>query len=276
MKALGRILLGIPLAALLVSVMLVAALRWLPPPYTSFMAQSPVKPVKYHWVPSARIAEVMRKAVVASEDQKFWTHQGFDLEAIEKAREHNATHRKIRGASTISQQTAKNLFLWPGGGYARKAIEAYFTVLIEAFWPKQRILEVYLNVAEFGPGVYGVEEAAENYLHKSAAQLNAAEAARLAAVLPSPRRWRAWAPGPYVQSRAAWILGQIGYGAPHPEDEEEPLEPAGEEPETTEIAPVQPVEPASPPVPAEPTPAPDTEPQVDPQHPDAEPSGASP
>src|ERR1051326_6772478 len=134
-----------------ITFLLAPALRWVPPPTTSFMLQSPVKPVRYDWIPKDRIADVMRRAVVASEDQKFWTHRGFDMEAIEKAREHNLTHHKIRGGSTISQQTAKNLFLWQGGGYVRKAIEAYFTVLIETLWSKQRILEMYLNVAEFGP-----------------------------------------------------------------------------------------------------------------------------
>jgi monofunctional glycosyltransferase len=258
-RILGRIVLLVPLGALLLSVLMVAALRWIPPPYTSFMAQSPVRPVKYRWVPADQIADEMRKAVVASEDQKFWKHRGFDLEAIEKAREHNVKHKKIRGGSTISQQTAKNLFLWPGGGYVRKGIEAYFTVLMEAFWPKQRILEVYLNVAEFGPGVYGVEEAARNYLHKSAADLTASDAARLAAVLPSPRRWRAWSPGPYVQSRAAWILRQMGYGS-EPNEEDEPLEPADgatDPVETTpeEVTPVEPVAPPEPAAPAESMPA---------------------
>ena len=224
-RILSRVLLSAPLGLLSVSILLVFLLRVVPPPTTSFMLQSPTKPVRYEWVPAAQIAEVMRKAAVASEDQLFWTHHGFDLEAMQKAYEHNQKHRKQRGGSTISQQTAKNLFLWQGGGYARKAIEAYFTWLMEATWPKQRILEVYLNVAEFGPGVYGVEAASRAYLGKSAAQLSAADAALLAAVLPSPRRWRVVAPGPYVQSRASWILRQIGYG-PKRRDDEEPVDPS--------------------------------------------------
>lgn len=229
LKTLSRILLIVLTTLAAATVLPVLLLRWLPPPTTSFMLQSPVRPVQYRWVPADRIADVARKAVVASEDQRFWTHRGFDLEAMQKAYESNRRHRKIRGGSTISQQTAKNLFLWQGGGYARKAIEAYFTVLIESLWPKQRILEVYLNVAEFGAGVYGVEAASRAYLGKSASQLSAADAARLIAVLPSPRRWHAAAPGPYVQSRVAWILRQIGYGGKI-EDDEEPEPPAGDAP----------------------------------------------
>ncbi len=250
LKFLVRTLLFIPACAIALTVLPVVALRWMPPPTTSFMLQSPVQPVQYQWVPADQIADVMRKAVVASEDQKFWTHDGFDVEAMQKAMEHNARHKKIRGGSTISQQTAKNLFLWPGGGYLRKGIEAYFTVLMEALWSKQRILEIYLNVAEFGPGVYGVEAAARAYIGKTAARINAEEAARLAAVLPSPRRWRAKAPGPYVQSRAGWILRQMGYGRAV-EDDEEPMAPAGDGSETdesTEEAPgaaAQPARPAS-------------------------------
>ena len=228
LKFLIRTLLLIPACAIALTVFAVIALRWVPPPTTSFMLQSPVRPVQYQWVPSDRIAEVMRKAVVATEDQKFWLHDGFDVEAMQKALEHNARHKQIRGGSTISQQTAKNLFLWPGGGYVRKGIEAYFTVLMEALWSKQRILEIYLNVAEFGPGVYGVEAASRAFIGKTAARLSPEEAARLAAVLPSPRRWRAKSPGPYVQSRSGWILRQMGYGRAIADDEE-PVAPAGEE-----------------------------------------------
>ncbi len=207
----------------------VIALRWLPPPTSAFMLQSPTRPVQYRWVALNQIAEPAQRAVVAAEDQKFWQHQGFDLEAIEKAVEHNRKSRRKRGASTISQQTAKNLFLWSGGGYFRKGIEAGYTMLIEWLWPKKRILEVYLNIAEFGPGIYGVEAAAQRFFGKPATQLTATEAARLAAVLPSPRRWSAIQPGPYVLKRSQWILRQMGYGPrqvpvaddfePEPEDE---------------------------------------------------------
>lgn len=256
------------LAVLALTVLPVALLRVLPPPTTAYMLQSPTRPVQYHWVPASRISDHARRAVVAAEDQKFWTHNGFDLEAIEQARAHNRRSRHKRGASTISQQTAKNLFLWPGGGYFRKGIEAGYTVLIEALWPKQRILEVYLNVAEFGPGIYGVEAAAQAYFHKPAARLTPMEAARLAAVLPSPRHWSVTRPGTYVQRRANWIAGQMGYGrrSAEPEPEPEPdipeelqrqidAEEAGRAPAATPAAPpTQAPEPAAPaPAPAEPS-----------------------
>lgn len=224
----GRVLLAAVLIVTALLLLPVLALRWLPAPTSAFMLASPVRPVRQQWVPPERIADSARRAVVASEDQKFFEHQGFDVEAIEKAYAHNQKAKHKRGASTISQQTAKNLFLWSGGGYFRKGLEAAYTVLIEALWPKQRILTVYLNIAEFGPGIYGVEAAAQTYFEKSAAQLTASEAARLAAVLPSPRRWSVAKPGPYVQKRTAWILRQMGYGtAPRPvtapERDPEPL-----------------------------------------------------
>ncbi|MFT4048000.1 MAG: monofunctional biosynthetic peptidoglycan transglycosylase [Solimonas sp.] len=213
------------LALLAVTVLPVALLRFVPPPTTAYMLQSPTRPVQYRWVPASRISDNARRAVVAAEDQKFWMHQGFDLDAIEQAREHNRHSKRVRGASTISQQTAKNLFLWPGGGYFRKGVEAGYTVLIEALWPKRRILEVYLNVAEFGPGVYGVEAASQAYFHKPAAGLTATEAARLAAVLPSPRHWSVTRPGGYVQRRVAWIVGQMGYSGRAAGSEPEPQMP---------------------------------------------------
>ena len=199
----------------------VALLKWVPPPTTAFMLESPTKPVQYQWVPASRIADAARRAVVAAEDQKFRTHNGFDVEAMEKAYAHNKKSRRKRGASTISQQTAKNLFLWSGGGYFRKGVEAGITLLIESIWGKDRILEMYLNIAEFGPGIYGVEAASRAYFHKSAAQLTPNEAARLTAVLPSPRRWKVNAPGAYVQKRVNWIMGQMGYGH-GPSEEPEP------------------------------------------------------
>lgn len=231
LRWLPRLLLVL-LAVLLLPVLV---LKWLPPPTTAFMLQSEVRPVQYQWVPMERIAKVAGQAVIAAEDQKFPTHSGFDLAAIRKAQAHNRKSRRIRGASTISQQTAKNLFLWPGGGYFRKGIEAVYTLLLETFWGKERILEVYLNIAEFGPGIYGVEAASQRYFGKPAAKLTAAEAARLAAVLPSPRRWSVSKPGPYVQKRAAWVLRQMGYGQrarPAPEPEPEPELPTDQEPES--------------------------------------------
>jgi monofunctional glycosyltransferase len=207
-------------------VLMVGCLRQQPPLITAFMMQSEVKPVDFQWVPAEEIAEVARKAVIASEDQKFHSHGGFDYEAIEQAYRQNQKRNRKRGASTISQQTAKNLFLWSGGGYVRKGIEAYLTLLIEWLWSKERILEVYLNIVELGPGVYGVEAASQKYFGKPASQLTPNEAARLAAVLPNPKRWSAENPGPYVQTRTAWILRQMGY-APRPPSvpDPEPAEP---------------------------------------------------
>jgi len=246
MKRLMKALLYGLLAATALLVLPVVVLRWLPVPTSSYMLQSPTKPVHYQWVPEGKIAQVAKQAVVAAEDQKFPVHQGFDLEAMEKAYAHNQKSRRKRGASTITQQTAKNLFLWSGGGYFRKGIEALYTVLIEAIWPKQRILTVYLNIAEFGSGIYGVEAAAQAYFKKSASQLTANEAARLAAVLPSPRKWSVSRPGPYVQKRTAWILRQMGYGRNrHAPAEEEP-EPPPEEEAADLPPPVYPAEPQAP------------------------------
>jgi monofunctional biosynthetic peptidoglycan transglycosylase len=164
---------------------------------------------RHQWVALARIAPPMRLAVIASEDQKFPAHWGFDFVQIGDALNDREHGRSTRGASTLSQQVAKNLFLWPGQSWFRKGIEAYFTVLIETMWPKKRILEVYLNSAEFGRGVYGVEAAGQTYFRKSAAQLNTYDAALLAAVLPNPSRLKAGAPSFYVRSRQNWIVGQM-------------------------------------------------------------------
>lgn len=208
-----RALLWMLLALFVLALMppaIVLALRWWAPPTTSFMLRSEVQPVAYHWVPRERIPESLRVAVVAAEDQKFWTHWGFDFIAIAEALEHNEKSKRKRGASTITQQTAKNLFLWPSRSWLRKGLEVSFTLLLEGLWPKERILEVYLNVAEFGPGIYGVEAAAQTFFKKPAEKLTATETAQLAAVLPNPKKWRADAPGPYVQSRVDWILVHTG------------------------------------------------------------------
>lgn len=234
-RSVGEWLFWLLLAATLLTVLPVLLLRWVPVPTSAFMLASDTRPVRYQWIPASRIPEAAWRAVVAAEDQKFFSHQGFDVEAIEKAYAHNQKSKRKRGASTISQQTAKNLFLWSGGGYFRKGIEAGYTVLIEALWPKRRILTVYLNIAEFGPGIYGIEAASQAFFKKPASQMNRNEAARLAAVLPSPRRWSVAKPGPYVQKRTAWILRQMGYGAAPrpstaPERDPEPL-PSPEEPD---------------------------------------------
>ena len=205
--------------------LLVLAMRWIPPPVTAFMLHSPTKPVDYRWVPATQHPDVLRKAVVAAEDQKFYGHSGFDFEAIDKALQHNQKNKRVRGASTITQQVAKNLFLWPGRSWLRKGVEVTFTVLIEACWDKPRILEVYLNIAEFGPGIFGAEAAAQTFFKKPAAKLNAWESARLAAVLPNPRKWKADAPGPYVQGRTQKILRLIGHGPPSPRYPEPLLSP---------------------------------------------------
>ena len=192
----------------LASILSVVLLRWIPPVTTAFILRERAfgdTPVAHRWTPWRDISPDAALAVVASEDQRFPAHFGFDLVEIEKAIRGGSR----RGASTISQQVAKNLYLWPGGGYFRKGIEAWFTILIEALWPKRRILEVYLNVAEFGPGVFGVGEAARRYYGKEPATLSAAEAARLAAVLPSPKRMSVERPGPYVVQRTGQILTQM-------------------------------------------------------------------
>lgn len=164
------------------------------------------------WVPSSQISSHMKRAVIASEDQLFNEHFGFDIEAIEKAVKHNKKHPgRVRGASTISQQTAKNVFLWQGRNYLRKILEVYFTFMIELCWGKERILEVYLNVAETGDGIFGVEAAARHYFKKSARSLTREEAALIAAVLPNPVRYKVNRPSAYVLKRQRWILRQMRY-----------------------------------------------------------------
>jgi monofunctional biosynthetic peptidoglycan transglycosylase len=211
------------------SLVLVLLLRWIDPPFSAFMAETQVAAwmqrdssyaSTHHWVALNRISPNMALAVIASEDQKFPAHWGFDVAAIEKAYELNQHSHKVRGASTISQQVAKNLFLWSGRSYFRKALEAYFTVLIEGLWPKRRILEIYLNIAEFGYGTYGAEAAAQRFFHEPAARLTRADAAVLAAVLPGPERYSASAPSRFVQQRREWILGQMqALGGPEMLDE---------------------------------------------------------
>ena len=213
-----RIIVWLVLLFFGLSVLAVASLRWINPPFSAFMAGARVSAWLSHdssyvfrhtWVGLGQISPNLPLAVVASEDQKFPEHSGFDVAAIEKAYSMNQHSHKIRGASTISQQVAKNLFLWSGRSYLRKGIEAYCTVLVEAFWPKRRILEIYLNVAEFGHGTYGAEAAAQRFFHKPASRLSRSDAAVLAAVLPSPLRYSATAPSRYIQQRRDWILGQM-------------------------------------------------------------------
>ncbi|HZF28763.1 MAG TPA: monofunctional biosynthetic peptidoglycan transglycosylase [Gammaproteobacteria bacterium] len=199
------------LAGLLLSALPVLALRWLAPPVTAMMLEQPgpVGDLDYEWVDRASISVAAARAVIAAEDQRFFEHHGLDFQSIERALDEHEAGDDLRGASTITQQVAKNLFLWPGRSFVRKGLEAYFALLIEALLPKQRILEIYLNVAELGPGVFGVEAAARRYFGTSAARLTASEAALLAAVLPNPRRLSAERPSAYVRGRQAWVLGQM-------------------------------------------------------------------
>jgi monofunctional biosynthetic peptidoglycan transglycosylase len=195
-----------------------ACLRWLPPPTSSFMLQRQIETrkkhdkafaLRYHWVSWRDISPHAPLAVIAAEDQKFLEHNGFDYESIEDAWDTRHTRKRPRGASTISQQVAKNLFLWPGKSFIRKGLEAYYTVFIEFMWPKRRIVEVYLNIAEFGKGTFGICAASERFFGKTPSNLTDYDAALLAAVLPSPLRMHADRPSAYVQQRVDWILGQM-------------------------------------------------------------------
>jgi len=186
--------------------------RFVNPPTTAFMLAHQVTEkgtVHQQWIDYGRISEWMPLAVVASEDQRFPDHWGVDFAAVRKALEEYRAGDGLRGASTITQQTAKNLFLWNGRSFVRKALEAGLALGLEALWPKQRILEVYLNVAEFGPGIYGVEAASRAYFGISARDLSRSQAARLAAVLPNPKVLSAADPSPYVWERAAWVQRQM-------------------------------------------------------------------
>lgn len=196
----------------------VLVLRFVPPPTSAYMMERTITQawhgrhdfhIRYHWVSFDKIAPVAPLAMVAGEDQTFPFNHGFDIASIRSAIDDAEAGGRLRGASTITQQTARNLFLWSGGGFFRKGLEAYFTVLIDITWPKRRVLEVYANIAELGDGIYGVDAAAQAYFHEPAARLNAHQAALLAAVLPNPRGWHANRPSPYVQRRAAWIQQQM-------------------------------------------------------------------
>lgn len=211
-----RFLAWLTLGFVVLSVGVVVALRWIDPPTSAFMIADRIEAwsgdghaLRHRWTDWDKIAGPMKVAVIASEDQTFPEHRGFDFKSIDKALADRERGRRVRGASTISQQVAKNLFLWSGRSWIRKGLEAYFTLLIETLWPKQRILEVYLNVAQFGRGVYGVGAAGDVFFRKPAARLNASDAALLAAVLPNPIRLRVNAPSAYVRSRQQWIMGQM-------------------------------------------------------------------
>ncbi len=218
-----KILLRIVIIFLVVSIGLVVLFRWVAVPVTPLMiircaeqkSDGKSMVLQHDWVPLEKISPRLQLAVVCSEDQNFLKHSGFDWGAIEKAMESNEDGRRLRGGSTISQQTAKNVFLWPGRSYIRKGFEAYFTLLIELVWSKQRIMEVYLNSIEMGNGIYGAEAAARHWFKKSAAQLNTDECAAITAILPNPRKYIANPPGPYIAKRKSWIKQQMNFWGNH-------------------------------------------------------------
>ena len=205
------------------SIGLVILYRFVPVPITPLMvirlveqAIDPEKQVRLvkDWVPISEMSRHAPQAVVGAEDQTFMNHFGFDFKSLKKAWEGNKKNKRVKGASTITQQTAKNVFLWPSRSYVRKAFEAYFTVLIEIFWSKERILEVYLNVIEMGDGIYGIEAASQTFFDKSSSKLSKGQAALIAAVLPNPRRWSPARPTSYIKGRQSWIMRQMSNLSP--------------------------------------------------------------
>ena len=221
-RALKRLIFKLMLLFFGTSICAVIIFKWVPVPITPLMIIRNMEQwsvgekanFSHHWVPMNDISKNLAKAVIVSEDQKFLEHSGFDVEAIEKAYLGNKNSKRIKGGSTISQQTAKNVFLWPNRSYVRKGFEVYFTFLIEIFWSKERILEVYLNSIEMGNGVYGAEAASEHWFHKSAIKLSSYEAAAIAAILPSPRKYKATRSSSYIEGRKNWILRQMNFYGP--------------------------------------------------------------
>lgn len=211
LKWLGKLL----MVVLICSVGSVALLRVVDPPMWSWRLERALFPpakmgqVRHQWVSLATISRELQLAVIAAEDQRFTNHSGFDLDAISAALKYNQQSERLRGASTLSQQTAKNLFMWSDRSLLRKGLEAWFTLLMELCWDKSRILEVYLNIVEFGPGIYGAEAAANHYFGKPASHLTRYESSLLAAVLPNPWRYKVNPPSPYVQKRSMWIRRQM-------------------------------------------------------------------
>lgn len=197
-----------------ISILSVLIFKWVPIPSTPLMATRAIgngMVCSHDWVPIEEISTNLQKAVIASEDANFLTHHGFDFKAIQKAMKSNDKGKKLRGGSTISQQTAKNVFLWQGRSYIRKGLEAYFTVLIELIWSKQRIMEVYLNSIEMGDGVYGAEAASQYWYRKSAVNLTKNEAAGIAAILPNPRKFKATNSSSYINRKKGRIVKYINY-----------------------------------------------------------------
>jgi len=204
------------------SIFLVIIFKWVPIPVTPLMLIRNIEQwskgeraaFEHKWVSIDEISSNLAKAVIVSEDQKFMEHFGFDMEAMEKAYEGNKKGKKIKGGSTITQQTAKNVFLWPQRSYVRKGFEMYFSFLIEIIWSKKRIIEVYLNSIEMGNGIYGAEAASQHWFRKSAVKLSNYEAASIAAILPSPRKYKAIRSSGYVEKRKTWILRQMSFFGP--------------------------------------------------------------
>ena len=202
-----------------ISIGLVILFKFVPVPFTPLMFIRTIEQIasndkvvwKRDWISIDEMGTSIQKAVIASEDGKFTTHNGFDVKAIEKAYKNNQKGRKVKGGSTISQQTAKNVFLWPGRSYLRKGLEAYFTVLIEIVWGKERIMEVYLNSIEMGNGIYGIEAASQHWFNKSAKNLTKAEAAAIAAILPNPRVYKAKNSSRYIERRKNAIKRQMNF-----------------------------------------------------------------
>jgi monofunctional biosynthetic peptidoglycan transglycosylase len=214
-----RLLMKIALWFFALSILLVLLFSFLPIPFTPLMGVRAVENMaegkdlefSHDWVPIEEISPNLQKAVIAAEDGTFLTHNGFDFEAMQKAMKSNEKGKKIKGGSTISQQTAKNVFLWHGRSYIRKGLEAYFTVLIEFFWGKERIMEVYLNSIEMGNNVYGAEAASHHYFLKKASELSKREAAAIAAVLPNPRKYKATNSSSYIERRKSRIVKHMRY-----------------------------------------------------------------
>ena len=202
-----------------ISVIWVLIYKWVPVPVTPLMAIRTIQQNnkqetiiwRHNWVSIDKISKNLQLAVICSEDQKFEKHNGFDVKAIEKVIKNSSEGKKLRGASTISQQTAKNVFLWPGRSWIRKGFEVYFTFLIEQLWSKERIVEVYLNSIEMGNGIYGAEAASKFWFHKKASQLSKQEAAAIAAILPNPLVLKASPASSYIQNRKNWILRQMNF-----------------------------------------------------------------
>jgi monofunctional glycosyltransferase len=202
-----------------ISIALVIVFKWVPVPATPLMVIRTVQQAtsgedivwKHDWESIDNISKNLQLAVICTEDQNFLNHHGFDMKAIEKAIEYNKRGKRTRGASTISQQTAKNVFLWPQRSWLRKGLEAYFTFLIELFWSKERIMEVYLNSIEMGNGIYGAEAASQYWFNKPASKLTRYQAAAIAAVLPNPKRYRARPASAYIQRRQVWTVRQMGF-----------------------------------------------------------------